>query len=189
MQEPGHYWEKVDDYHVEIRARFTPLRTGAYSTTAGEPIVDFRIAPTDRTKIQQILYGGFARCLHRTQRFQANNERQLAVILDRDSDRWLKPLKDQFQIFYRLGASQSQYVPDFVAETTDTIWMIEGKARNQLASAEVLAKKEAAELWCQRATGHTAEHGGKPWQYALIPHDVVDENMSLEFLVRAGAGA
>lgn len=60
---------------------------------------------------------------------------------------------------------------------------------NQLASAEVLAKKEAAELWCQRATGHTAEHGGKPWQYALIPHDVVDENMSLEFLVQAGAAA
>ena len=80
MQEPGHYWEKVDDYHVEIRAGFTPLRSGAYSTTAGEPIVDFRIAPTDRTKIQQILYGGFAKCLHRTQRFQANNERQLAVI-------------------------------------------------------------------------------------------------------------
>lgn len=189
MQEPGHYWEKVDDYHVEIRAGFTPLRSGAYSTTAGEPTVDFRVAPTDRTKIQQILYGGFAKCLHRTQRFQANNERQLAVILDRDSDRWLKPLKDQFQIFYRLGASQSQYVPDFVAETTDTIWMIEGKARNQLASAEVLAKKEAAELWCQRASEHTAKHGGKRWKYALVPHDVVDENMSLEFLVQAGAGA
>ena len=41
------YWEKVDDYHVEIRAGFTPLRSGAYSTTAGEPIVDFRIAPTE----------------------------------------------------------------------------------------------------------------------------------------------
>ena len=189
MQEPGHYWEKVDDYHVEIRAGFTPLRSGAYSTTAGEPIVNFRIAPTDRTKIQQILYGGFAKCLHRTQRFQANNERQLAVILDRDSDRWLKPLKDQFQIFYRLGASQSQYVPDFVAETADTIWMLEGKARNQLASAEVLAKKEAAELWCQRASEHTVKHGGKPWTYALVPHDVVDENMSLEFLVRAGVSA
>ena len=26
---------------------------------------------------------------------------------------------------------------------------------------------------------------GKPWKYALVPHDVVDENMSLDFLVRA----
>jgi len=187
MQEPGHYWEKVDDYHVEIRSGFTPIRTGAYSTTAGEPVVDFRVSPTDRTKIQQILFGGFARCLHRTQRFQANNERQLAVILDRDSERWLKPLKDQFQIFYRLGANQAQYVPDFVAETSDTIWMIEGKARNQLATPEVLAKKEAAELWCGRASAHTAQHGGKPWKYALIPHDVVDENMSLNYLVTVGA--
>ncbi len=63
------------------------------------------------------------------------------------------------------------------------------KARNQLASAEVLAKKEAAELWCQRASEHTKKHGGKPWKYALVPHDVVDENMSLEFLVRAGVSA
>lgn len=108
------------------------------------------------------------------------------MILDRDSERWLKPLKDQFQIFYRLGANQSQYVPDFVAETADTIWMIEGKARNQLASAEVLAKKEAAELWCQRASEHTAKHGGKPWKYALVPHDVVDENMTLQFLTQTG---
>ncbi|MSO35707.1 MAG: hypothetical protein EXQ50_11800 [Acidobacteria bacterium] len=76
-----------------------------------------------------------------------------------------------------------------MAETTDSIWMIEGKARNQLASAEVLAKKEAAELWCQRASEHTVKHGGKPWKYALVPHDVVDENMSLEFLVRAGVSA
>ena len=72
------------------------------------------------------------------------------------------------------------------AETADALWMIEGKARNQLKTPEVLAKKEAAELWCRRASEHTAQHAGKPWKYALVPHDVVDENMSLDFLVRAG---
>ena len=92
MHEPGHYWEKVEGYQVEIRAGFTPLRTGAFSTTAGEGIVDYRVAPTDKTKIQQILYGGFGKYLHRTQRFQANNERKLAVILERDAERWFKPL-------------------------------------------------------------------------------------------------
>ena len=189
MHEPGHYWEKVEGYEVEIRAGFTSLKEGAYSVTAGRPTEDFRMPPADKSKIQQVMYGGFVRCLYRSQRFQADSERKLGVILDRDSARWFKPLKDQFQIFYRLGVNQSQYVPDFVAETTDTIWMLEGKARNELATPEVLAKKEAAELWCQRASEHTAKHGGKPWKYALIPHDVVDENMSLEFLVQAGAAA
>ena len=33
---------------------------------------------------------------------------------------------------------------------------------------------------------HTAKYGGKPWNYALIPDDVVDENMSLEYLVTMG---
>jgi type III restriction enzyme len=70
-------------------------------------------------KIEHALYGGFRKCLYRTQRFQADNERKLAVILDRDAERWFKPLKDQFQIYYRSGTSQPQYVPDFVGEVID----------------------------------------------------------------------
>ena len=119
--------------------------------------------PADKSKIQQALYGGFARCLYGTQRFQADTERKLAVILDRDGQRWFRPLKGQFQIFYRHGLHQFQYVPDFVVETPDAIWMIEGKARNELATPEVVAKKEAAERWCGHAADHTAKHGGKPW--------------------------
>lgn len=95
-------------------------------------------------------------------------------------------MKDQFQIFYRVGVSQSQYVPDFGAETADAIWMLEAKARNKLANAEVVAKKEAALKWCGHASDHTSQNGGMPWKYALIPDDVVDENMTLDFLVQAG---
>ena len=66
--------------------------------------------------------------------------------------------------------------------------MIEAKARNQLTSAEVLTKKAAAEEWCTYASQHAAtRRAGKPWKYALVADDVVDENMSLDFLVRAGA--
>jgi len=186
MHEPGHYWENVEGYDVQVRAGFTSLKEGAYSVTAGKPVEDFRTPPADKSKIQQIVYGGFTNCLYSTQRFQADNERKLAVILDRETERWFKPLKDQFQIFYRVGVNQSQYVPDFVAETVDTIWMLEAKARRDLTTAEVLAKKEAALTWCGHASTHTAKHGGKPWKYALIPDDVVDENMTLDFLVQAG---
>ena len=189
MHEPGHYWEKVEGYHHEVRAGFTALKQPAYSAIAGVPVADFRVEPMDKSRIQQVLFGGFRNCLYRTQRFQANNERKLAVILDRDAGRWFKPAHEQFQIFYKLGHTQRQYDPDFVAEVSDAIWMIESKARNQLESADVQRKKEAAEEWCRHATAHTAAHGGKPWSYALVPDDVVDENMSLHYLLKSGPAA
>jgi type III restriction enzyme len=57
--------------------------------------------------------------------------------------------------------------------------MVETKARNEMESAAVLAKKAAAVKWCGHATDHARSNGGKPWQYLLIPHDVVAENMTL----------
>jgi type III restriction enzyme len=45
--------------------------------------------------------------------------------------------------------------------------------------AEVQAKKDAAVQWCRHATRHTVSNGGKPWQYLLIPHDMIAENMTL----------
>jgi type III restriction enzyme len=64
--------------------------------------------------------------------------------------------------------------------------MLEPKRRSDLEDPEVLAKKQAALEWCKHASAHAAAHGGKPWVYALIPHDVVAENMTIEGLVRAG---
>jgi type III restriction enzyme len=72
-----------------------------------------------------------------------------------------------------------EYQPDFVAETPDGIFMLEPKARNEMEAADVLAKKEAAVRWCRQASEYAAPHSGKPWHYALIPHDVIAENMTL----------
>jgi type III restriction enzyme len=47
----------------------------------------------------------------------------------------------------------------------------------------VLAKQAAAIEWCKEASEFSAKHGAKPWQYALIPHDMVAENMTLKGLV------
>ena len=61
--------------------------------------------------------------------------------------------------------------------------MLEPKAKNEMTSPDVLAKKEAAVTWCNRATTHALSNGGKPWTYVLIPHDVIAENMTLGGLV------
>ena len=34
------------------------------------------------------------------------------------------------------------------------------------------------------AVEHARSYGGKPWQYALIPHDAIAENITLEFLTQ-----
>ena len=60
--------------------------------------------------------------------------------------------------------------------------MLESKARNEMESPDVLAKKEVAEKYCRHASVHTLGNGGKPWKYLLIPHDVIAENMTLASL-------
>lgn len=52
------------------------------------------------------------------------------------------------------------------------------------ATPDVLAKRDAAFAWCRRATAHAATHAGKPWAYALIPHDAIAENWALPDLLR-----
>src|SRR5690606_9467393 len=107
---------------------------------------------------------------------------KLAVILEREALKWLRPAKGQFQIYYRSGHDHLEYQPDFVAEMDDCIAMIELKRANQMQDLDVLAKRDAAVQWCRSATEHATTYGGKPWRYLLIPHDAIAENMTVEFL-------
>lgn len=61
--------------------------------------------------------------------------------------------------------------------------MFEPKDKNEMQDGEVLAKKAAAVKWCKHASDHAKSYGGKPWQYVLVPHDVIAENMTILGLV------
>jgi type III restriction enzyme len=80
-----------------------------------------------------------------------------------------------------MGGEYLEYVPDFAAETPGCLYIIETKAKNELSSPEVLSKKEAAEMWCQRATEYNQSLKKKPWKYLLISHDAVQDNKTLEY--------
>ena len=69
-----------------------------------------------------------------------------------------------------------------MAETKATIFMLEPKASREMDDPMVLAKRDAAVKWCERASDHAKTYGGKPWIYLLIPHDTVAENMTLNGL-------
>ncbi|MDD5199455.1 MAG: DEAD/DEAH box helicase family protein [Terrimicrobiaceae bacterium] len=182
-----HYWEEAEGFEVKISKGFTDLKPSAYSAAASEPPLDFRVSPADKSNMAKYLFGGFTKCLYAVQKFHSDAERKLAVILERDATKWFKPAKGQFQIYYKSGADHPEYQPDFVAETESAIYMLEPKARNEMTSEDVLAKKAVAEQWCEHASDHAKTYGGKPWQYAIIPHDIIAGNMTVVGLLAHSA--
>jgi len=178
-----HYWEQATSYDVKITKGFTELKASAYTASAKEPTLDYRVSPPDKSNMAKYLFNGFQYCLYPVQKFQSDAERKLSVILEREKAKWFKPAKGQFQIFYKWGSEHPEYQPDFVAETAKCIYMLEPKASNQLTDEQVIAKREVAVTWCKNASDHAASCGGKPWKYALIPHDVISDNMTLAGLV------
>jgi type III restriction enzyme len=179
-----HFWEEAMDYEVKISKGFTELKPSAYTATADSPPLNFRQSPADKSNMARYLFGGFTKCLYPVQKFQSDAERKLAVILEHDAEKWFKPTKGQFQIFYKSGADHLEYQPDFVAETAEHIYMLEPKDRNKLDAADVIAKRDVAVKWCQNATAHAKTYDGKPWSYLLLPHDVIADNMTLAALAQ-----
>ncbi len=171
----AHFWEKATDYVVQVSRGFTELKPCNYTVTAGQTAHHFRETVSETGRIKQMLFGGFTRCLYPLQKFDSDTERRFAVILERDAYKWFKPAKGQFQIYYKLGTEQPEYIPDFVAETESTIFLVETKARNDIDSLEVQAKAAAATRWCKHASDYAMEVGSKPWKYLLLAHDEVTE--------------
>ena len=180
----AHFWEEATEYEVQVSRGFTELKPCNYTATAGQTAHPFRETVTETSRIKQMLFGGFLRCLYPLQKFDSDTERRFAIILERDAEKWFKPAKGQFQIFYKMGTEQPEYIPDFVVETDATIWMVETKARGDMNMQEVQAKAAAALQWCQHASDFTASVGGKPWRYLLVPHDEVNESRRLADFLR-----
>jgi type III restriction enzyme len=176
-----HYDEGATGYEVVVHQGFTPLKESA--VVASGPVLSLRQPPPDASKISQCVFGDFQRCAYIRQKFHSNTERILASVLDREALKWFRPVAGQFSIYYRLGASQPEYVPDFAAANATVNLIIETKMASEMESAEVLAKADAAVVWCGHASDYSSKHGGKRWLYLLVPHDEVAANVTLASLV------
>lgn len=180
----AHFWEEATEYEVQVSRGFTELKPCNYTATAGQAPHHFRETVEDVGRIKSMLFGGFTKCLYPLQKFDSDTERRFAVILERDALKWFKPAKGQFQIYYKLGTEQPEYVPDFVLEMDEFILLAETKKRDDLKTDEVLAKAAAAVRWCKHASDHAKNVGGKPWKYILVPHDEIAESKRLTDFLR-----
>lgn len=179
-----HFWEKAASYEARVSQGFSTLKPCNYTVSADEPIHSVRQTPKDVSRIKQMLFGRFSKCLYPLQKFDSDTERRFAVILERDAQKWFKPAQGQFQIYWKSGLDSKEYIPDFVVETKDSIWLVETKAGKDLKDPEVLAKADAAFEWCKHATDYALQHNGKSWRYVMIPHDEVAESKKLPDFLR-----
>ncbi|MFM7601311.1 MAG: DEAD/DEAH box helicase family protein, partial [Pseudanabaena sp.] len=139
QQMQQNFWQETSNYEVKISKGFTTLKDSAYNASPKNRL-DYRISPSDKSNMSKYLFTGFSKCLYKEQKFQSEAERILAIILEREAIKWFKPAKGQFQLYYQLQGKYSEYQPDFVAETADTIYMLEPKAQNEMNNPEVQAK-------------------------------------------------
>ena len=176
-----HQNEHHVDYDVVVSQGYTRLKSTAYTALADVEPMDVHRSDFDKGKIGRIVFTGFKRSLYPTAKFDSDTERRFALILEREAQKWFKPAKGQFQIHYQNGTDHAEYIPDFVAETASCIYLAETKAKDDIGTPEVQAKKAAAERWCAHATQHNQSIGKKPWKYLLVSHDQVQDNMGLEY--------
>jgi type III restriction enzyme len=180
----AHFWEQATAYETRITRGFTELKPCNYTATAGQIAHHFRETVTELGRIKQMLFGGFERCLYPLQKFDSDTERRFSIILERDALKWFKPAKGQFQMYYKLGTEQPEYIPDFIVEEDATIYMVETKARGDVNTQEVQAKADSAARWCQLASEHATNVGAKHWKYLLVPHDEIVESKRLADYLR-----
>ena len=85
---------------------------------------------------------------------------------------------------YLLVERSEEIWAGFHCGTADAIYMCETKAANDVNNPDVLAKAEAASEFCRRASEFTAQNGGKPWRYVIIPHTLVDRSYSFNYILQ-----
>jgi type III restriction enzyme len=177
-QMEAHRREAKSDYDARVTRGFTTLRPAGFTADKDEEIRDFRPPLADPQRIRSMVFSGFRKCLYGMQRFQSDPERRFAMSLEDDPDvlKWFKPAPGHIRIY---GPGEITHDPDFAVETKTEKLLCEIKRASEMADPAVLAKADAAALWCEAATRHEMEHGGKPWRYLMIPHDAIDASRTL----------
>lgn len=140
--------------------------------------------PAQKSAVVKFVYVGFKKSYYTKYRFDSSTELDFAFILETNNEvlKWIRPVPNQFNIYWSSGAKK--YEPDFIVETADAIYMCETKAEKDVNDPDVQAKAEAAREFCRRATEFTAQNGGKPWKYVIIPHTLVDRGYSFNYILQ-----
>lgn len=136
-----------------------------------------QLITSSRDFVRGYPYQGWERGVYEVTTFDAySTEFSLATIFENPASRiraWVRidatvPLR----IIYLIGAVQRSYEPDFiVVDEHGVYWIVEGKSDRDMASPEVIAKRDAARDWVHtvNASADVPEH----WAYLLASESVI----------------
>lgn len=177
-----HLYCDAPDFELPVVKPFTKIEEHNFSKYKKDSIHHFTETINPTSAIPGKVFSGFRKACHNLYKFDSKTEKDFAIILEQDKVvlKWLRPAQNQFHIYWRHNSRR--YSPDFVAETAVAIYMIETKKEGALEDREVQEKAQAALYYCKYASEFTAQNSGKPWNYVLIPHKVVQANMSFTAL-------
>ena len=146
-----------------------------------EPISVYTTIPDG--DVPKCLFNGFKKALHPIYKFDSAPEKRFAVVCEQNEEviKWLRPAAKQFNLFYGNG---QRYEPDFVVETSDTMYLVEIKGEDKLNDENNLLKKQRAVRYCQVASVYASGHGLKQWKHLYIPSQQVQSNSSFTMLAQ-----
>jgi type III restriction enzyme len=174
-------------YNLGETRGFSEIYSHAYEQVKDEQTYHYTETITPTNSIPQKVFVGFKKACHDKYKFDSKSEKDFATLLEKDSSsfvsKWLRPSSRQFNITW--GKFGQKYEPDFVVETSETIYMVEVKSSKDVSTAEVQEKARAANLYCSNASEYTYERGGKAWKYVIIPHDQITLATNIKDLVGA----
>lgn len=185
-------YKQMKEHYRIIPGEFKINKVLPFSKILDQPIIvnnwgtlDFHEpVPAQKSAVVKFVYVGFKKSYYTKYRFDSSTELDFAFILETNNEvlKWIRPVPNQFNIYWSSGAKK--YEPDFIVETDDAIYMCETKAEKDVNDPDVQAKAEAAREFCRRASEFTAQNGGKPWHYIIIPHTLVDRAYSFNYILK-----
>lgn len=185
MMDDKHYFENKPEYVKPTVFPFDYIRFHNYEKFSSDNIVFFRDTIEPVNSIPSKVFHGFTKACHKYYKFKSKTEKDFAILLEQDKTviKWLKPSQDQFRLYW--NHNSQRYIPDFIVETSDTIFMVETKMEKDIEDPDVAEKCKTALEFCHYASDYTTKHGGKRWKYLLIPHNVVNLNMGFQHFINS----
>jgi len=178
------HFKLIEPEYIKPNVRpFTRIEEWNFTVLKNEGFKDYRDDSFPASLVPKYIFRGFEKACHFEYKFDSRSEQTFSFILENDQSisKWLRPAPNQLRIWWHHNTKL--YEPDFIAETADTIYMIEVKAANEVQSVDVIEKAKGAIKYCHNASEYTVENGGKKWVYAIIPHDKISKSSSFSGLV------
>ena len=168
-----HFKKEVTKYEAPDVRGLTPIVKWNITKYAEDEIYNYKATIEPTSRIKTLLFTGFKKACHSEYTFDSKTEKDFAIILEDDEKvlKWLRPAPSQFNITW--NNNKRNYEPDFVVETSETIYLVETKKESDISTEEVQQKAKAALEYCYNATEFTTKNNGKPWRYLLLPHNSV----------------